>query len=181
MVAGVHAGLPGIGNRNMTGGTVRVQGRDVFRRLPSLPVVPPPFIGKSRSYPCPPQDLLLCAKHLFVAAIVAGVYPGLPRTGKSGRDGGRPRLEPVKCSEAAKAKRRRHHRQARFAPRSKICYSAPKICSWQPWCQFCPWQAGRLTQRTSSALDCERTWLQSRWCKGGLACTAIMRGLNAPT
>ena len=29
---------------------------------------------------------------------------------------GRPRLEPVKCSGAAKAKRRRHHRQARFAP-----------------------------------------------------------------
>jgi hypothetical protein len=103
-------------NRNMTGGAVRIQGRDFFRRLPSLPVVPPPFIGKSRSYPCPPQDLLLCAKHLFVAAIVAGVHPGLPRIGKSGRDGGRPRLEPVKCSEAAKAKRRRHHRQARLPP-----------------------------------------------------------------
>jgi len=33
----------------------------------------------------PVQDLSLCAKHLFVAAMVAGVHPGLPRIGKSGR------------------------------------------------------------------------------------------------
>ena len=51
--------------------------------------------------------------------MMAGVHPGLPRIGKSGHDGaGRPRLEPVKCSGAAKAKRRRHHRQARFCPLS---------------------------------------------------------------
>jgi hypothetical protein len=30
-----------------------------------------------------PEDLLLCAKHLFVAAMVAGVHPGLPLIGKS--------------------------------------------------------------------------------------------------
>jgi hypothetical protein len=28
------------------------------------------------------QDLLLCAKHLFVAAMVAGVHPGLPGIGQ---------------------------------------------------------------------------------------------------
>jgi hypothetical protein len=39
---------------------------------------------------------------------MAGVHPGLPGIGKSGHDGGRPRLEPVTCSGAAKAKRRRH-------------------------------------------------------------------------
>ena len=51
---------------------------------PSLPLVDPPFIGKSTSYPLPPaQDLLLCAKHLFVAAMVAEVHPGLPRIGNS--------------------------------------------------------------------------------------------------
>ena len=40
---------------------------------PSLPLVDPPFIGKSTSYSlAPAQVLFLCAKHLFVAAIVAG-------------------------------------------------------------------------------------------------------------
>ena len=49
------------------------------------------------------------AKHLFVAAMVAWVHPGLRRIGKSGRTAGRPGLEPVKCSGAAKAKCRRHY------------------------------------------------------------------------
>jgi hypothetical protein len=41
---------------------------------PSLPLVDPPLIGKSTSYPLPPaQDLLLCAKDLFVAANVCGM------------------------------------------------------------------------------------------------------------
>ena len=35
------------------------------------------------SRPAPAQDLLLCAKHLFVAAMVAWVHPGLPGIDKS--------------------------------------------------------------------------------------------------
>jgi hypothetical protein len=37
--------------------------------------------------PAPVQDLLLCAKHLFVAAMAAKVHPGLPGIGKSEHDG----------------------------------------------------------------------------------------------
>jgi hypothetical protein len=56
----------------------------------------------------PRAELLLCAKHLFVAAMGAGVHPA-----KQNMTEGSPS---VKFSGAAKAKRRRHHRQARFAP-----------------------------------------------------------------
>ena len=45
--------------------------------------------------PCPLQDLLLCAKHLFVAAMVAEVHPGLPESANQAMTAGRPRLEPV--------------------------------------------------------------------------------------
>ena len=81
---------------------------------------------------------------------------------------GRPRLEPVKCSGAAKAKRRRHHRQARFAPCPEICYSAPKICSWQPRCQFFP-AGGRMNlRRRLQPLVLSRAGLQSERAQGGL-------------
>jgi len=40
----------------------------------------------------PVQDLLLCAKHLFVTAMVAWVHLGLPRIGKSEHDGGAARV-----------------------------------------------------------------------------------------
>jgi hypothetical protein len=36
--------------------------------------------------------LLLCAKHLFVAAMVAWVHPGLPPIRKSEHDGGATRV-----------------------------------------------------------------------------------------
>ena len=49
------------------------------------------------------QDLLLCAKHLFVAAMVAWVHPGPAEIGKSEHDGG----ACVTFSGAAKAKRHR--------------------------------------------------------------------------
>jgi hypothetical protein len=39
------------------------------------------------SRPSPCAGLLLCAKHLFVSAMVAGVHPGLPPIGKSGDRG----------------------------------------------------------------------------------------------
>ena len=40
----------------------------------------------------PEQDLLLCAKHLFVAAMAAEVHPGLPGIGKSEHGGGAVRV-----------------------------------------------------------------------------------------
>jgi hypothetical protein len=75
----------------------------------------------------PVQDLLRCAKHLLVAAMVALSSRSCRESENQAMTAGRPRLEPVKCSGAAKAKRRRHHRQARFAPCPEICYSAPRF------------------------------------------------------
>ena len=50
------------------------------------------------------QDLLLCAKHVFVAAMVAGVHPGPARTGKSEHEQrGQSAFEAMKFSGAAKA------------------------------------------------------------------------------
>jgi hypothetical protein len=43
------------------------------------------------------QELLPCAKHLFVAAMVAWVHPGLRPIGKS-EDGGAVRFEDLKFS-----------------------------------------------------------------------------------
>jgi hypothetical protein len=73
MVAGAHPGLPPIG-KSEDRGAIRIRSREVFR-------------GKSKASPLtrgcaavhwqidllPPQDLLLCARHLFVAAMVAWV------------------------------------------------------------------------------------------------------------
>src|SRR6516225_4597099 len=72
----------------------------------------------------------------------------------------------VKFSGAAKAKRRRHHRQARFCPCPEICYSAPKICSWQPSFNFAL-PGGRLTQQGAGL------GFKPDGAKGGLACAAI--------
>jgi hypothetical protein len=48
-------------------------------KAPGSPLIGPPFMGKRRfNRPSPVQELLLCAKHLFVAAMVAGVHPGKP-------------------------------------------------------------------------------------------------------
>jgi hypothetical protein len=90
------------------------------------------------SGPSPVQDLLLCAKHLFVAAMVAGVHRACRESANQAMTAGRPRLEPVKCSGAAKRSAAAIPPAGRFAPCPEICYSAPKICSWQPWCQLCP-------------------------------------------
>jgi hypothetical protein len=38
------------------------------------------------------EDLLFCAKYLFVAAMVAGVHPGVPRIGRSKHDRGAVRV-----------------------------------------------------------------------------------------
>jgi hypothetical protein len=53
------------------------------------------------------QDLLLCAKHLFVAAMMAWVHPG-PAANRQIQNmtAGSLRSERVKFSGAAKAKRR---------------------------------------------------------------------------
>jgi hypothetical protein len=51
-----------------------------------------------------PQDLFLCARHLFVAAMVVGVHPA-----NQNMTEGQSAFEAVKFSETAKAKRRRHH------------------------------------------------------------------------
>jgi hypothetical protein len=109
------------------------------KHQPSLPLVPAVHWQIDFLVPLAPRaGLLLCAKHLFVAAIWQGFIRACRESANQAMTAGRPRLEPVKCSGAAKAKRRRHHRQARFAPCPEICYSAPKICSWQPRCQFFP-------------------------------------------
>jgi hypothetical protein len=44
----------------------------------------------------PVQGLLLCAKHLFVAAMVAWVHPGLPGTRRIRRERGRSAFEAAK-------------------------------------------------------------------------------------
>ena len=109
---------------------------EVFRGSKSK--APPAHAGLSRrslanrrlSRPSPVQDLLLCAKHLFVAAMVDWVHPGLPRMccsapnicsslpwwlgftracrepAKSGHDGG----------TGPRSERRRHHRQVAPCP-----------------------------------------------------------------
>ena len=79
--------------QNMTAGqsafgAVKFSGAAKAKRHRPYPWYPR-FIGISTFLrPAPAQDLLLCAKHLFVAAMMAGVHPGLPRIGKSGHDGG---------------------------------------------------------------------------------------------
>ena len=87
----------------------------------------------------PRAELLRCAKHLFVAAMMAGVHPGLPRIGKSGHDGG---ASAFGAGEVFRGQQKQSAavitgRRA-FAPCPAICYSAPKICSWQPRCRFFP-------------------------------------------
>ena len=81
MVAWVHPGPAGkSANQNMTAGqsglgAVKFYGRQAPA---SLPVVAPRFIGNVDFLVAlpPAQDWLRCAKHLFVAAMVAWVYPG---------------------------------------------------------------------------------------------------------
>jgi len=53
------------------------------------------------------QDLLLCAKHLFVAAMVAWVHPGPATNRQIKKTEGQSGFGAVKFSGAAKAKRRR--------------------------------------------------------------------------
>ena len=62
----------------------------------------PPFIGQIDVLTLDPRvELLLCAKHLFVAAMMAGVHPGLPRISKSGHDGRAVRLEQGQQKQSA--------------------------------------------------------------------------------
>ena len=85
---GFIPGLPGIGKSEHDGSAVKAvkfSGAAKAKRHRPYPWYPP-FIGQES--PCPRAELLLCAKHLFVAAMMAGVHPGLPRIGKSGHDGG---------------------------------------------------------------------------------------------
>jgi hypothetical protein len=79
MAAKVHLGLTGIGKSEHDGAAVRVP--EFYGQQEQSGAAMRPFIGKLTSYP--EQDLLLCAKHLFVAAIVAWVHPGLPGIDKS--------------------------------------------------------------------------------------------------
>jgi hypothetical protein len=71
--------------------------------------------------------------------MMAGVHPGLPRIGKSGHDGG---ASAFGAGEVFRGQQKQSAavitgRRA-FAPCPAICYSAPKICSWQPRCRFFP-------------------------------------------
>ena len=98
MVAGAHPGLPPIG-KSEDRGAIRIQSREVFR-------------GKSKASPLTrgcaavhwqidllsPQDLLLCAKHLFVAAMVAWVRV----SGNSEHDGRAVRVRSREMFRAAK-------------------------------------------------------------------------------
>jgi hypothetical protein len=57
--------------------------------------------------------LFICAKDLFIAAIVAGTHRGLPRIGKSEHDGGAGRVtSPVRFSGSKQQSARRCERQA---------------------------------------------------------------------
>ena len=94
MAAEVHPGLPGIGKSEHDRGAVRVRSRDVFMGAKAAP----PSV--TRGCPAvhwqidflvalpPVQDLLLCAKHLFVAAMVAWVHPGPAGNRQIKYDGG---------------------------------------------------------------------------------------------
>ena len=79
-------------------GAVKFSGAAKAKRRRS-PGVGPPFIGKSTSQSSfPVQDLLLCAKHLFVAAMVAGFIRVCRESANqnmtAGRRPGSPRSEP---------------------------------------------------------------------------------------
>ena len=89
----------------------------------------------------PRAELLLCAKHLLVAAMMAGVHPGLPRIGK---DGGASAFGAGEVFRGvAKAKRRRHYpwldppfigKSTSYpCPRRRTCCFAPNICLSLPW------------------------------------------------
>jgi hypothetical protein len=87
------------------------------------------------------QDLLLCAKHLFVAAMVAWVHPGPAANRQIRRQRGSP-LRSREVFRAAKAKRRRHYpwltrrslanRRLTLALR-RTCCAAPNTCSSLLW------------------------------------------------
>ena len=99
-------------------------------------------IAISSSSQSPVQDLLRCAKHLFVGAMVAWVHLGPATNRQIRRQRGNPRSERVKFSGAAKAKRRRscevdrlslaNRRLSRPSPVRSCCF-APNICSSLPW------------------------------------------------
>jgi hypothetical protein len=80
MVAWVHPGLPPIG-KSEDRGAVRVRSRGVFRdskkrRAAAHPGLTPRSLGnRLLSGSGPVKKLLRCAKHLFVAAMLAGVHP----------------------------------------------------------------------------------------------------------
>jgi hypothetical protein len=60
-------------------GAVKFSGAAKAKRRRHYPWLTRRSLANRRLTLAPPQDLLLCAKHLFVAAMVAGVHPG---TGK---------------------------------------------------------------------------------------------------
>ena len=73
MVAGVHPGLPRIGKSGHDGGASAFGAGEVFRGSkskapPSLPLVPAVHWQIDFLSLAPRAELLLCAKHLFVAA-----------------------------------------------------------------------------------------------------------------
>jgi hypothetical protein len=86
-----------------TSRAVKFSGGSKRKAPPSLPLVDPPFIGKSTSYPCPRRTCCF-APNTCSRCLLAGVHPGLPGIGKSEHDGGTVR---VRSREVSKAKRHR--------------------------------------------------------------------------
>jgi hypothetical protein len=68
--------------------------------------------------------------------MAAEVHPGLPGIGKSGHDGEGVRVGAVKIQGQQKQSAAVMNGRRAFGPYPEICYSAPKICSRQPRCQF---------------------------------------------
>jgi hypothetical protein len=98
-----------------------------------------PFIGLVARPP--EQDLLRCAKYLFVAATVAWVHPGACYESANQKTEGQSAFGTVKFPGAAKAKRRRHHRQARFSPALRFVIPRQRFVHGSHGANFAPCQA----------------------------------------
>jgi hypothetical protein len=84
-----------------------------------------------RCQDCPPRRIVA---QTFVRRCHGGLgSPGLPRIGKSGHDGGASAFGAGEVFRGSKSKAPPSSPAgALLLPCPEICYSAPKICCWQP-------------------------------------------------
>jgi hypothetical protein len=103
-----------------------------------------PFIGLVDQRPV--QDLLRCANHLFVAAMVVWVHPGLPPIGKS-EDTGAVRVRSREISFQGKQKQRVAAHPG--LPRRSLANR--RLSRPAPHCSSLPWWLGFTQARRGSA------------------------------